>query len=187
MDGDGLLHLKITFRDGRWHCAEVITTGIVGYGTYTFRLTSRVDRLDTNVVLGLFTWDTAAPEYNNREIDIEFSRWGDESNENAQYVVQPWTTAANMHRFGVELEGDYSTHRFDWSMDSIQFQSYQGHDSPPDPGSEIESWLYTGADIPPEGKANARINLWLFGGSPPSDLQEAEVIIESFEFVPRAD
>ena len=75
-----------------------------------------------------------------------------------------------------------STHSFFWQTDSIQFLSYQGRNWPPDPGSEIESWLYEGADVPPEGDGNARINLWLLNGLPPSDGQEVEVIIESFEF-----
>jgi hypothetical protein len=38
--------------------------------------------------------------------------------------------------------------------------------------------------VPPAGNGNARINLWLNGGAPPSDGEEVEVIIESFEFMP---
>jgi hypothetical protein len=185
VDEKGQLHLRIVFRNGRWYCTEVFTAEPLGYGIYTFSLASRVDQLDKNAVLGLFTWDDTAPEYNYREIDIEFSRWGEEEGDNSRFVVQPWHHAGNRHQFNIELRGSYSTHSFDWSADSIQFSSFQGHDSPPAPGDKIESWLYTGADIPPEGKGNARINLWLLNGSPPSDGQEVEVIIEAFEFVPQ--
>ena len=133
--------------------------------------------------MGLFTWDDTVPEYNYREIDIEFSRWGEETGYNSQYVVQPWYHAGNRHRFNMVLQGDYSTHRFNWGSESIQFSSYQGR--APNLGDEIETWLYNGTDVPPAGAGNARINLWLYG-TPPSDEQEVEVIIEAFEFAPQA-
>jgi len=184
VDGDGRLHMSIVYRDGRWYCTEVISSESLGHGVYTFTLSSRVDTLDKNAVLGLFTWDDAAPEYNYREIDIEFARWGAETGDNAQYVVQPWDHAGNLHRFELELPGDLSTHSFDWRATTVQFSSFQGRGSPPAPGDEDQSWLYSGPDVPPEGEENARINLWLVNGHPPSDGQRVEVIVDSFDFLP---
>lgn len=182
VDPDGRLHLRIVQRRGVWYCTEVVLAQSLGYGTYTFALASRVDLLDPNVVLGLFTWDTDAPQYHYREIDIEFSRWGSPRNANAQYVVQPYTTPKNIHRFAASLEGDLSTHYFDWSSERIEFGSYRG--LPDNPGDAIATWTYTGADNPPPGGENARLNLWLMGGKPPSDGQAVEVIVESFRFTP---
>ena len=183
VDQQGQLHLKIVNRDGKWYCAEVYTTESFGHGKYIFYVASRVDQLDKNVVAGLFTWDGAAPEYNYREIDIEFSKWGQSINDNAQYVVQPWDQPENMERFNMELNGNNSTHIFDWSIDSIFFQSLHDHFSlPPDDSCVIESWVYTGDDIPPGGQENVRINLWLNNGEAPFDGQEAEVIIKKFEY-----
>ncbi|MEA1865919.1 MAG: dockerin type I domain-containing protein [Euryarchaeota archaeon] len=194
VDEEGKLHLKILKKDGKWYCAEVCTTESLGYGKYIFYAASRVDRLDKNVVAGLFTWDGEAPEYNYREIDIEFSRWGQEMNDNAQYVVQPWDPPENMHRFNMVLNGNYSTHSFDWSTDSIFFQSLDGHySSPPSDSYMIESWNYTDSGIPPDGGGNARINLWLNDadgdgiGDLPSDGQEAEIIIRRFEHITPID
>jgi hypothetical protein len=188
VDASGRLHLKIVYRDGTWHATEVYTVDPLGYGTYTFKLASRVDQLDKNIILGLFTWDSDAPAYNYREIDIEIARWGQEAADNAQFVVQPWDHAGNLYRFDIDLQGDDSTHSFDWRADSVQFRSYHGHTSPPAPADEIASWLYTGPDVPPAGQgdtsgASARINLWLMDGNPPSDGQEAEVIVAAFEFI----
>ena len=70
VDGSGYLHMKIAFRDGNWHSSEVIGDDVLGYGTYTYTLGSRVDLLDRNTVVGMFTWDSSAPEFNFREIDI---------------------------------------------------------------------------------------------------------------------
>ena len=185
VDEDGRLHLKIAQKDGKWYCTEVISDSSFGYGKYIFYVASRVDKLDKNIVVGLFTWDTGAPEHNYREIDIEFSRWGQTTNDNAQYVIQPYTEPRNMKRFSMELNGDYSTHMFEWKPDSIFLQSIHGqYVTPPDTSYLIESWIYTGKDIPPAGNENVRINFWLFRGEPPSDGNDAEVIIKEFEFMP---
>lgn len=180
VDEQGRLHLGLSYQDGAWYAAEVFTSEPLGYGSYTFTLASRVDQLDPNVVLGLFTWDNATPEYHYRELDIEFSRWGDAGGDNAQYVVQPWERAGNLHRFTMTLQGDKSTHRFDWRNASVHFASYQGH--APHLGAEIANWRYTDADVPPAGAGNARLNLWLMNGVPPTDGQPVEVIIAAFEF-----
>lgn len=184
VDAQGRLHLSIVYRDGQWRCTEVVMTQPLGYGTYTFTLASRVDLLDRNVVLGMFTWDGSAPLYHYREIDVEMSRWGETTALNAQFVVQPWDHPGNRHRFPLNLTSDYSTHRFTWRADQVQFASFQGHDPAPPPSALIEAWTYTGPDVPPAGAGNARINLWLQGHTPPSDGLRAEVIVESFKFAP---
>src|SRR5262245_15228482 len=100
VDANGNLHLQIAkTASNQWTCAEIIAPASYGYGTYTFDLASRVDALDPNVVLGLFTWSDR-PQYANREIDIEFARWGVASDPaNAQYVVQPYDRAGHLRRY----------------------------------------------------------------------------------------
>jgi hypothetical protein len=182
VDASGRLHLKIVQREGSWWCSEIVNTQSLGFGTYIFTLTSPVDQLDPNVVLGLFTWDDLAPQYNFREIDIEFSRWGDPQGLNSQYVIQPYTPTGNIHRFGTTRFGSLSTHLIEWRADGVRFLSYQG--SPANPGAQIQTWSYTGADNPPPGAENARLNLWLMDGKPPTDDKEVEVVVESFRFIP---
>ena len=90
VDQQGRLHLKLTSSKGRWYCAEVVNMQSLGRGRYGFELDSAVNALDPNVVLGLFTWSDD-PAYANRELDVEFSRWGNAADPtNAQYVVQPY-------------------------------------------------------------------------------------------------
>lgn len=95
VDAAGRLHLRIEKRKKTWYCAEVICTESLGHGTYRFYLDSDVAELDPNVVLGLFTWSDT-PGFNNREVDIEFSRWGDRNGPNAQFVVQPYYFPNNL-------------------------------------------------------------------------------------------
>ncbi len=186
VDESGQLHLKVTYKDGSWYCAEVVTVQSLGYGSYRFKVASAPARLDMNAVLGLFTWDTMAPQFNYREIDVELSRWGEETDLNAQFVVQPWDQSGNRHRFAIDPQADSSTHIFVWSPESMQFLSLLGDAQSPGPNNIIEQWSYTGTGIPPaDDSANARINLWLFHGQPPFDGKEMEIVLSSFEFIPQ--
>ena len=185
VDNDGL-HLKITNRDGKWYCAEVFTERTLGYGKYIFYVVARIDTLNENVVLGLFTYDyDYSPYY--REIDIEFARWGDPSGQNSQYVIQPWDVSGNRYQFNTSLNGTWTTHLFDWNPDSIFFQSLHDHIDMPttiNPNYVINSWTYSGNYIPESGNEKVRINLWLFNGVAPSDGKEIEVVIKEFHFLP---
>ena len=186
VDDDGL-HLTITKHGSRWWATEVISDLRVGYGRYEFWLASRVDALDPNAVLGLFTWNNA-PDFANREIDIEFARWGDAVAEtNGQYVVQPYSTPGNLHGF-VQPAVAQSYHRFDWSPDSVAFASY-GITSTQSP-TLITEWRYSGGDVPipeqpadPPPDTNARMNLWLYRGRS-SQKRRVEVVISDFKFQP---
>ncbi|NLZ12608.1 MAG: serine protease, partial [Thermotogaceae bacterium] len=79
-------------------------------------------------------------------------------------------------------QGVYSIHEFVWGADAITFSSRQGQS--PGSGEVIATWAYEGADLPPAGQTQIRINLWLQNGTPPSDGQSLEVVITSFSFVP---
>lgn len=184
VDSQGQLHLKIVKRKGKWYCSSIGNLTSLGYGTYRFYMASKVDAIDKNSVIGLFTWDDD-PAYHNREIDIEFSKWGNESSTfNTQYVVQPWETESNINRFMTNLSyGTYSTHSFNWKPEEVSFNSVQGHyDYIPGQDYLINSWSYKGSDIPIKGNEKIAINLWDFQGKPPA--MEVEVIIKKFEFIP---
>jgi len=179
VDADGSLHLRIAQKDGRWYCAEVGSKDSFGYGTYIFHLAPGADRIDPNAVLGLFTWETI-PQHNNREIDIEISRWSQPDIDNCQFVIQPYERRENIHRFELALAGQPSTHSFEWRPQSVSFQSRLGDSE----GAPLDSWTYTGPDLPAPGKENARINLWLFNGAPPSDGEAVEVVVTKFLHLP---
>lgn len=176
VDALGRLHLKLTYSKGRWYSAEVVNTQSLGLGRYTFELDSPVDAIDPNVVLGLFTWSDD-PAYNNRELDIEFSRWGNAGDPtNGQYVVQPYDRDGNLQRI-TQPAVPSSTHSFDWQANAITFASSTASPSP---------WTYTGPDIPKPGTEHVRMNLWLFRGAPPLNGKTVEVVVKRFTFTPAA-
>ncbi|HWS99441.1 MAG TPA: glycoside hydrolase family 16 protein [Pyrinomonadaceae bacterium] len=179
VDDRGRLHLRLTERDGRWYCAEVVSARSFGYGTYRFYLDTPAEALDPQAVLGMFTWNDD-PAYNHREIDIEVSRWGRADNQNGQFVVQPYTRPTNVVRFQIPAGLRATTHLFTWRPDGVFAQSFKGHAAAPEPGSVIRQHNFT-QGIPRAGGENARINLWLLAGRPPR-AGEQEVVVSKFEF-----
>jgi hypothetical protein len=182
VDDAGRLHLKITKSKGKWAAAEVISLCSFGYGTYRFYLDSEVDKLDPNVVLGLFTWSDD-PADNHIELDIEFSRWANPNNLNAQYVVQPYDTPGNIFQFWQPAAWAQTTQTLSWTPGSAAFESYTGHWASGQSEGPFASHEFI-AGIPSPGNENARINLWLFRGRAPSDRKPVEAIISRFEFEP---
>ena len=206
VDAKGL-HLAIRKRGGRWYGSEVMTKASLGYGTYVFLVSSRVDQLDKNVVCGLFTWNSESFRSDaNSEIDIEFSKWGKPaySTKNSLYAVNPTGRKGEdyperKHRFDTKLHGDRSTHAFTWTSEWISFASYHGHGCPtPFP---INKWFFDKDNTPriasegskiskpvlipkPRLSTNARINLWLLNKTQPSNGKEVEVTISRFAYFP---
>jgi hypothetical protein len=175
LDGLGRLHLKLTHANGRWYGGEVINTQRLGLGRYAFDLDSRVDMLDPKVVLGLFTWSDDPP-FNNCELDIEFSRWGDAADAaNGRYVVQPYGRSGNVQRI-VQPPVSSSTQSFDWRASAVTFTSSSAMPS---------SWTYVGPDVPQPSSAHARLNLWLYRGEPQLEGKTVEVVVRRFTFTPK--
>ncbi|MHB1461082.1 MAG: LamG domain-containing protein [Armatimonadota bacterium] len=125
VDALGRLHLRISNHDGRWYCSEVIGKDSFGYGTYRFVIDNDPAAIDYNAVFGLFTWDDTAPSP-YREIDIEFSRWGNPTDPNAQYVLMPYDQPNHRHRYNLASLAGTSTHSLTWSQDALAFSSYTG-------------------------------------------------------------
>jgi hypothetical protein len=177
VDEQGRLHLKISWRDGAWHCAEVISQASFGHGTYRFTVESPLDALDAQAVLGLFTWNDDKA-FNHREIDIEFARWGNPLDPtNAQFVVQPYNTRGNLQRWTLQPGYTTTTHQFRWTLRDITFNSSFA-------GNPLAQWTYSKRNgIPRPGGENARINLWLFQGLPPQGGAPIEVVVSRFDFV----
>jgi len=187
VDPNGYLHLSVVNKDPNWYCSEVIANANLGYGTYVFTVKNRVDILDPNLVLGLFTYDVPDSLGKFREIDVELSRWGLIGNDNAQFVVQPSEDPGNKHRFNIDYSADtdITTHVFKWKKNRIDFQSYYGNymEKPPKEYL-IQSWSYKGDDVPAAGEENPRINFYLISGAAPANGQNAEVVIKRFRYMP---
>ncbi|MGE0547781.1 MAG: glycoside hydrolase family 16 protein [Kofleriaceae bacterium] len=186
VDSSGALHLKLSYVNGEWRCAQVISKTNYGFGSYQFQVIGPIDKLDKNVVLGLFDYPAfgVAPDGTN-EIDIEFARWGSATNPNGNWTVYPTQlgTPPTTHKFNFALNGSYTTHRFTRTATSVSYESLHGHVD--GPGSQIASWTFAPSQpslLVPQRALPVLFNLWLFQGRPPSDGKPVEIIIKSFKF-----
>ncbi len=176
VDDQGRLHLTIRKVSGRWYCAEVSTTEYTSYGEHRFLVDGFIDRMDKNIVLGLFVYAS-----DQAEIDVEYSKWGDPNKKDVgSFTVQPYTTPGNQHTFESPLDSSKTTHFFDWQPGYVLFGSIYGHyyGAPPSQNHYIEQWVYSGSDNPSESdNLHTHINFWLMNGEPPQDLSILEVVI----------
>ncbi len=174
VDAHGAMHLRTSKPSGKWTCAEVSLTRSLGFGTYLFSIRD-ISNLDPAAVFGMFTWDYAGGDQNNREVDIEISRWGDPNSKNAQYVMQPSYVPANVFRFSAPA--GLITHSFSWQPGRMSFKSVRKN------GSPIAYYDFT-SGVPSPGLESIRMVLYVYRGGKILPEKEDEVVVESFTYLP---
>ncbi len=199
VDAQGRLHLRVVFRNGAWRSSEVVLMQDTGYGTYWFTTESQVHTLDPRLTFGAFTWDAfcddaTIPQWPNREIDFEDSRWGNAGDPTtSQVVVQPYDVGSNLVRYTTPplVPSPTLTRFFKWTPQQVEFGAVTGKRSPGSigAGSIVHQSVYTHAPtqsrrVPPSGRQRFRFNLWVNSGGGPSDGQTAEVVVSSFVYEP---
>lgn len=141
-------------------------------------------------MLGLFQY--RGPDGQN-EIDIEMSKFGNDSSEVGNFSVYPSKSGLDYtnDNFVIRLSGTYTTHRYKWNSNSLLFQILAGHRD--DDINEIRRWSFipsstlvsnSNSDYIPQLPMPVYINFWLRSGQPPSDGNEVELIIKSFRHSP---
>jgi hypothetical protein len=179
VDENGLLHLRMGNRNGKWSGAEVSLARSLGYGNYKFAVRDTA-RLSPSAVVTLFTWDDIRSGDFRNELDIELSRWGDPKNKNAQYVVQPFYVPENISRFTVPAGP--VTHTFRWEPEKVTFRSLQGA-SLDAGGNPIAEHVFT-SGVPAPVNDRVHIDIYGFRHSTNLSQQPSEVVIEKFEYLP---
>lgn len=181
VDAQDRLHLRINYKESLSEYASVsVKTPVSGCGMYRYHVTSgpngEPDDFDENVVLGLFSYETNST-YDNYEVDIEISDWGDSTPDyNLWYSTWDGGQSTSDHFLATFGSGTVE-HAFTWQPSAITFTSIKN-----------DVLLYDGVRIDddvypcPASPIYARINLWMYQGESPSS--EQEIIIDDFEFIP---
>lgn len=178
VEAGDVLRLAITPDSPQWRCVEVEGPSL-GYGRYSFEVATNPNTFDHKPVLGLFTYDDGddgSHEY--REIDIEYSAWGDSSApRNSWFTVWHGGTGYQSDH-GFSATGPY-TSQFTWQPGQIYFST---HDAT---GELLGEHIVNGTVYSPATET-IRLNLWLYDGTPPVDGQPVVVYINKFTFTPNA-
>jgi hypothetical protein len=177
-DANGALHLRISGSQSKWSAAEVSLTRSLGYGTYRFQVRD-ISHLEPSAVLTLVSWDGVGTDQNRRELDVELSRWGYISNDNAHYVVQPYYVPANIVRF--RIPAGVFTHAFHWEPGQVTFSSAAGSGRAANP--LLKQHVFT-SGVPAAGNESVRIALYVFEQGQVPLKNGNEVVIEKFEYLP---
>ena len=176
VDDRGRLHLRITNSAKGWRCSEIRLKDSLGYGTYSFTA-SDLGQLEPAAVLGFYTYDHTAPRQNYREMNIEFSRWGDALIKGAQFAIQPYYISANVVRFDVPM--GRLKHSLQWAPGRAHFRTAYAAGST----RTLAEYSFT-SGVPSPGEESVFIALYGYGRARAPLTRETEVVIERFEYIP---
>jgi hypothetical protein len=179
VDNEGLLHLLLTERDGRWTSADLRLTRSLGYGTYSFDVRD-TSQLDPSAAFSMYTFDPLGSDQNFRELTIDVSRWGEPGNMNGQFVVQPETVPANVFRLAIPA--GLVTHSFRWEPGRVSFKTVHRNGTPRGDGVVAER-LFT-ARVPTAGAESLHLTLLYDRNAARPPSKAVEVVVEKFGFLP---
>ena len=174
-DQHGALHLRIQEIGNQRTCAQISLMQTLGYGSYRFKLVVPT-QIDPAAELNIFTSNDVDRPGEHRELEFHLSRWGNPHNENAEYVVQPYHLATNVHHF--ELEPGPVTTLLRWSPGRAEYVSKEGSS-----GKEITRWSFT-SGIPTYRDQRLYLNFCPFAYPKVPFSQDSEIVLEDFEYLP---
>jgi hypothetical protein len=181
---DGFLHILLKKVGNIWTVGQISTSVPLGYGTYRFVGKGRLDLIDPNIILGMFSY--GGEDYIN-EIDIEISRWGDlpEVPQSIGWTTYPPVLGSPRLKqtgvFPMVQTSDETTHRYIWMPGYVNFLSQQGNKAESDlsdPIAAYHSVLSPNVDMP------LVFIVWLMGGMAPLNDEDVDFVIEDFTFTP---
>jgi hypothetical protein len=179
-DASGAMHLRITKKDGRWSCSEVEITRSLGYGTYII-VVRDASHLEPASVLGMSTFDDWGGDQHYREMDVEMGRWGDaKSNNNAQYVVQPFYVPGDVAAF--TAPSGVLTHSLRWESGRATFRTVKG--SSAQAGAPVVAEHVFTSGIPSPGTELFQFMFYVIASEKNPQQKDSEVVIEKFEYLP---
>ena len=149
----GDIELTISNEYDRWYASEVRLPKALGYGTYTFKVSTPLNDLDENAVLGLFLYAN-----DNQEIDIEIQNHIDTNNQNnAAYTIQAIEANSAVSQALFDINDSVPiTFSIQWIPDAVHFNArYQN-------GENISSYRELNKAKVPTDKLHVHMNYFLF-------------------------
>jgi hypothetical protein len=179
IDSHGYLHLRITRQPDHLMCSQVFLGRSLGYGTYVFRVQD-VSHFEPAAALSLLTWDDLDAGQHHREMDIELSKWGDPKGQNGDYVIQPYYFPENKVRFVAPAgELEFS---LQWESGKASFQTVR-YGANGQSRENVATKVFT-TGVPSPGTESIYIDFCDFKSSRIPLRNEAEVVLERFQYLP---
>jgi hypothetical protein len=176
VDNKGWLHLRLTKGAEGWTGAEIKLTRSVGYGTYSF-LVDRSSELEPATVFGIHSFDPLDAGQYHRAFDFMLGQFGDPSIKNVQYSILPFNVPGNVYRVTIPPAKFMQSIRWEQGRLTFQTRATSGH-SP-----LVAEHVFT-SGVPTPGGEQIHINLFAYGNAKIAQMNEAEVIVERFVYLP---
>jgi len=113
-------------------------------------------------------------------MDIEVSRWGDPTDKNAQFVLQPFYVPENTSRF--TMPAGVLTNSFRWGPGRVSFRTVRGPEAE-STAQPVAKHVFT-SGVPSPGIESVRMSLYIFRSAHQPLKSENEVVVEKFEYLP---
>eukprot|EP00742_Colponemidia_sp_Colp-10_P011292 GILJ01012529.1.p1 GENE.GILJ01012529.1~~GILJ01012529.1.p1 ORF type:complete len:398 (+),score=51.96 GILJ01012529.1:78-1271(+) len=183
VDSNGKMRLSIRKAQDTWNSAAVTLRNPLGFGTYVTQLEVDPTLWDPCTVLGIYTFESMSDAANNREHDLEISRFCYYP-ENVQFAVQPTSINDNRIRFSLSSSPSF-TYVMQWSSGRVDFALFEGQiDSSRFMFTPaIKRFSVTGPRVYDANNAEFRMNLWMYRGNTTGLKQEQTVTISGFKFI----
>jgi hypothetical protein len=163
VDGAGALTLQIAQIGGVWYSSELIGNfSSLGYGSYKFTFESDVAAYGSVPVLGFFTYEDNSVVSGNREIDIEYTSFGNTNERSkAQYTVQPTSAEQTGKHVMPNGKGPFVC-EFIWQAGQVYYKTTDSLGTVLGEHTIVDN-------VPTPGSEKIHLNFWLNGGSTPTD------------------
>ena len=179
-DAHGALHLRIIKKGDKWSCAEIKLTRSLGYGTYII-VTRDTAQLEPAAVFSMTTFDDWGGAAHYREMDVEWSRWGDASSKNnTQFTIQPFYVPGNLAPF-VAPSGTL-TSSLHWESGKATFKMVRG--SSLHAGAPVVAEHVFTSGIPTAATEVFQMLFYVVVSDQTPLHHKNEVVIEKFEYLP---
>ncbi len=151
-DGTTLVLQLSKNSQGYWTCAELYSVEHTSYGEHKYYISGRPDLNHPYMVFGTFLYQDIYGDpnnYNVREIDIEFSKFGDVSSSNNGGFAMHRNESGPFweHKFIANLDNtdDQTTTYYNWTNNSVDFRAHKG----------IDGDLISGATYTPDSNSSS--------------------------------
>jgi hypothetical protein len=179
-DAKGALHLRIHQKGDKWSCAEIKLTRSLGYGTYLI-VTRDTAHLEPSAVFSMTTFDDWGGAAHYREMDVEWSEWGDASSKNnTQFAIQPFYVPGNVAPF-VAPSGTLSS-SLRWESGKATFKMVRG--SSMHAGAPVVAEHVFTSGIPTAATEVLQLLFYVVASDQNPLQHENEIVIEKFEYLP---
>jgi hypothetical protein len=178
VDDKGYLHLLMGEDGGEWHCAGLMMTHSLGYGSYRFVVADSA-HFPPSPRFDMFMRPDHEDPDERSGFSIAMGQGGKPNAPNAEFVVQPYYVPGNSVHFNAP--SGIMSYVLRWEPGNAAFKAFSGVSATPR-GAVKEQVFRTGIPVPAE--ETVHFNFYDYHHTQSGLRQPVEIVVEKFEYLP---